>query len=167
MLPGGGYTVDHPALFWACQVLVQVGWEVTTMRWDAGGITDAECRSFVERGAQLLDAEAGDGQTLVLAKSLGSYAAAWASDRGYPAIWLTPVMTDPFVADALSHYAAPSLLIGGTTDRLWANPSGRPSHQTVLELAEVDHALHRADWRGSLVALDDALTAIETFAAAV
>ncbi len=89
VLPGGGYTVDHPALFWACQVLVQVGWEVTTMRWDAGGITDAECRGFVERGAALLDAEAGDRHTLVLAKSLGSYAAAWASDRGYPAIWLT------------------------------------------------------------------------------
>jgi hypothetical protein len=75
VLPGGGYTVDHPALFWTCQVLVQVGWEVTTMRWSAEGITEADCRSFVEQGADLLDASAGEAdKTLVLAKSLGSYA---------------------------------------------------------------------------------------------
>lgn len=74
MLPGGRYTVDHPALFWACQVLVQTGWEVTTMRWNADGITQAECRTFVEQGAELLEAEAGTAvRTLVLAKSLGSY----------------------------------------------------------------------------------------------
>jgi len=32
VLPGAGYTVDHPVLFRACQVLAQVGWRVATMR---------------------------------------------------------------------------------------------------------------------------------------
>jgi hypothetical protein len=68
VLPGAG-TVDHPALFWACQVLVQVGWEVTTMRWDADGLAEADRRSFVERSAELIDTEVGDHKVLVLAKS--------------------------------------------------------------------------------------------------
>jgi hypothetical protein len=83
VLPGGGYTVDHP-------------------------------------GADHLDAKAGPAsKTLILAKSLGSYATAWASNRRYPAIWLTPVLTDDFVAEALARYSAAALLVGGTRDSLW------------------------------------------------
>ena len=168
VLPGAGYTVDHPALFWACQVLAQVGWRVVTMRWRADGVGEAERRSFVEQGAELLDAEAGPApRTLVLAKSLGSYAAAWASGRGYPAIWLTPVLTDGSVAGALRTYSAPSLLIGGTADPLWSTPAVTAAEQQVLELADVDHALHRpGDWQASLAALRQTLTAIEAFAEA-
>ena len=168
VLPGGAYTVDHPALSWACQVLAQVGWRVVTMRWRADGVGEAERRSFVEQGAELLDAEAGPApRTLVLAKSLGSYAAAWASGRSYPAIWLTPVLADGFVAGAMRTYAAPSLLIGGTADPLWSTPDGTAADQEVLELADVDHALHRpGDWHASLAALRQTLTAIEAFAEA-
>ena len=168
VLPGAGYTVDHPALFWACQVLAQVGWRVVTMRWRADDVGEAERRGFVEQGAELLDAEAGPApRTLVLAKSLGSYAAAWASGRGYRAVWLTPVLTDEAVAGALRTYAAPSLLIGGTADPLWSTPAVTAAEQQVLELADVDHALHRrGDWRGSLAALGQTLTAIEAFAEA-
>jgi hypothetical protein len=121
VLPAAGYTVDHPALLWACQVLAQVGWRVITMRWRADGVDEAERQGFVEQGAEVLDAEAGSGpRTLVVAKSLGSYAAAQASGRSYPAIWLTPVLTDGHVAGALRTYSAPSLLIGGTADPLWS-----------------------------------------------
>ena len=166
VLPGAGYTVDHPALFWACQVLAQVGWRVVTMRWQADNVAEAERRSFVEQGADVLDAEAGPApRTLVLAKSLGSYAAPWASDRGYPAVWLTPVLTDELVADALRSYSAPSLLIGGTADPLWAPPAVAAAEQQIVELEDVDHALHRAgDWRASMSALDQTLTVIESFA---
>jgi len=168
VLPGAGYTVDHPALFWACQVLAQVGWRVITMRWRADGVAEADRQGFVEQGAELLDAETGSApRTLVLAKSLGSYAAAWASGRSYPAIWLTPVLTDGFVAGALQTYSAPSLLIGGTADPMWSTPDGTAAEQQVLELTDVDHALHRAgDWQASLEALRQTLTAIEAFAEA-
>jgi hypothetical protein len=64
------------------------------MRWrwfDGEGQMDR--RSFVEAGADHLDARAGQAsKTLILAKSLGSYATAWASSRRYPGIWLTPVL---------------------------------------------------------------------------
>lgn len=167
VLPGAGYTVDHPALFWACQVLTQVGWRVTTMRWCADQITASERRAFVEAGANFIDAESGDSpRTLVLAKSLGTYAVAWASTRGYPAIWLTPVMTDEFVTAALRSYAAPSLLVGGTSDPLWSRPNSSPEDQQILEFADVNHALHRAgNWRQSLDVLQETLASVETFAA--
>ncbi|MFT4163750.1 MAG: hypothetical protein QM650_00735 [Microlunatus sp.] len=166
VLPGAGYTVDHPALYWACQVLVQVGWRVVTMRWRADHVSSAERRTFVETAADLLDTEAGDNhQTLVLAKSLGSYAAGWASARRYPAVWLTPVMTDDFVARSLQAYAAPSLLIGGTADPMWSTPGSTPPGQRVVELPGVDHGLsRRADWHGSIDALGQSLAAIEDFA---
>lgn len=32
VLPGRGYTVDHPLLFWACQVLADLGWHVDAVR---------------------------------------------------------------------------------------------------------------------------------------
>ena len=169
VLPGSGYTVDHPLLFWSCQVLAEAGWDVITMRWDAADVTTDDCRRFVETGADLLDGQLSNANhTLVVAKSLGSFAAAWASARKYPAIWLTPVMTDPFVAAALRRYAAPSLLVGGTTDPLWSRPPEQPSDQQVLEVPEADHALHSsAGWRKSLDVLHETLTAVEAFAASV
>lgn len=166
VLPGGGYTVDHPVLFWSCQVLAQVGWRVVTMRWQADGIGEGEARRFVEDGADVLDAQAGsEHPTLVLAKSLGSYAAAWASARGYPAIWLTPVLTDAFVAQSLASYSAPSLLVGGTSDPMWFRPAFSPPEQALLELPEADHALHVGnDWARSLQVLRETLRSIENFA---
>lgn len=159
--------MDHPVLFWSCQVLAQAGWDVITMRWDATDLTAEDCRQFVETGADLLDAQcAGAGRTLLVAKSLGSYAAAWASTRNYPAIWLTPVMTDEFVAAALRTYAAPSLLVGGTADPLWVRPLEQPCDQQVLEVPAADHALHSsAGWQQSLDVLHETLTAVEAFAA--
>lgn len=167
VLPGSGYTVDHPLLFWSCQVLAQAGWDVITMRWDATDLTSDDCRQFVETGADLLDGQLADAdRTLVLAKSLGSFAAAWASARKYPAIWLTPVLTDEFVAAALRTYTAPSLLVGGTADPLWRRPLEQPHGQRVIEVPDADHALHSSTgWRQSLDVLHETLTAVEAFAA--
>lgn len=168
VLPGGGYTVDHPVLFWACQVLAQVGWHVVTMRWRTDGVAAADTRRFVEAGAERLDADAGPAaETLVLARSLGSYAAAWASARGYPAVWLTPVLTNDFIAEALRDCSTDALLVGGTGDDLWDSQRAAATTSRVLELPGADHALHNVgDWRGSLVALERTLAAVEQFATA-
>lgn len=167
VLPGGRYTVDQPLLFWACHVLVQGGWRVVTMRWSW---TDSdESRSFVEAGAEQLDQEAGpDPTTLVVAKSLGSYAAEWASTRGYPAVWLTPVLTDDFVADALARYSASALLVGGTSDRLWNGDRAAATGLEKLEIPGADHGLQLSnDWRSSVAVLHQTLTAIEDFASGI
>lgn len=166
VLPGGGYTVDHPVLFWTCRVLSELGWRVVTMRWASADLAWSDARDFVERGADVLDEAAGPAPTtIVVAKSLSSCAAPWASRHGYPAVWLTPVMTEQFIADSLRSYPAPSLLVGGTADRLWSTPASSPANQRVLEIEGADHALHRPDsWRASITILQDVLGAVEEFA---
>lgn len=165
VLPGGRYTVDQPLLSWTCRVLVQAGWKVVTMRWQWTESEDA--RHFVEAGAEQLDLEAGPAQTtLVVAKSLGSYAAHWASARGYAAVWLTPVLTDDFVAEALARYSTTALLVGGTGDRLWDADRAAATGLRLLEIPSADHGLQLDnDWRSSIAALHQALTAIDEFAA--
>ncbi len=53
----------------------------------------------------------------IIGKSLGSYAARIAVDQAAPAGWLTPLLHDATVVDALRAATAPFLLIGGTADR--------------------------------------------------
>ncbi len=167
VLPGGRYTVDQPLLFWACHVLVQAGWRVVTMRWT--WVESEEPRSFVEAGAEQLDREARPAPTtLVVAKSLGSYAAGWASACGYPAVWLTPVLTDDFVAEALAQYSTSALLVGGTSDRLWDGDRAVATNLQTLEIAGADHGLQVGDdWRSSIAVLHQTLTAVEHFASEV
>jgi len=167
VLPGRGYTVDHPALFWSCQVLAQVGYRVVTMRWQPGRDAQTDPQAFVEEAADALDAAAGPAPTtVVMAKSLGSYAAAWASARSYPAIWLTPMLTDASVAAALHDYSAAGLLVGGTDDPLWDAAAAQSTPLQVLEIPGADHALHhRGDWRTSVATLQLTLQAVDAFAA--
>lgn len=168
LLPGGGYTVDHPVLFWPAKFwLRSVGaWSPcrgARMVWPPLTLADSS-----RRGAERLDADAGPAaETLVLAKLLGSYAAAWASARSYPAVWLTPVLTNDFIAEALRHYSTDALLVGGTGDELWDTQRAAATPSRVLELPGADNALHHAgDWRGSLLALERTLAAVEQFATA-
>lgn len=167
VLPGAYYTVDHPVLFWASQVLAGAGWQLTTMRWnlDEGG-ADGDSLAFVESAADVLEARAPSAErTLVLAKSLGTYAAGWASRRGYPGIWLTPVLTDASLREALLNSSNGGLLIGGSDDELWDCATARATGLEVLEIAGADHAIHvGSDWRASLAALHQVLESIEQFA---
>src|SRR5687767_3635902 len=59
-----------------------------------------------------------DGAPLLIAKSQGTNAAALAAERGLPAVWLTPVLTVPWVVAALERATAPFMLVGGTADTL-------------------------------------------------
>ena len=163
VLPGGYYPVDAPILYWACQVAASAGWQVTTMRWRTDDVTVGTRVEFVEQGAELLDATAPQaGRTVVIAKSLGTLAAPWATRRGYVGVWLTPLLTDPAVREALTIPGPPSLAVGGTADKVWDSAAARALRGTVLELDGADHALHRgSDWRASVTLLTRTLEAIE------
>lgn len=166
VLPGGGYTVDHPLLFWACQVAAGAGWQVSSLRWRPPRWTGAaEMTAFVEQGARVLDEAAQPApMTVVLAKSLGTGAASWASTRGYPGIWLTPLLTVPVVRDALAASTLPRLLIGGTADSLWDSDAAHAVGGEVVEFHGADHALHvGTNWRRSIEVLGQALDRIEGF----
>lgn len=168
VLPGGRYTVDAPILYWACQVAASAGWQVSTMRWRPEGLAAADRVGFVEQGAELLDATAPPaGRTVVIAKSLGTLAAPWATRKGHAGVWLTPLLTDPAVREALTVPGPPSLAVGGTADKVWDSTAAHDLRGTVLELDGADHALHRgSDWRASVTLLNRTLEAIEQALAA-
>lgn len=116
VLPGSRYTPDGPLLFFATQVALAHGWEVRQVWWEVpplGG--DAEEIAWV--GGQLDAALDGyDGRVLVVAKSLGTLAAARAATRGYDAAWLTPLLSEPDAAEPLLYYPAAQLVLIGAED---------------------------------------------------
>ena len=58
-----------------------------------------------------------DGRVLVVAKSLGTLAAARAAERGYAAAWLTPLLSDPDLAEPMLSYPAAQYVVIGADDR--------------------------------------------------
>jgi pimeloyl-ACP methyl ester carboxylesterase len=90
--------------------------------------------------APLLDAVGGI--PLLIGKSLGTNAAALAAERALPAVWVTPVLTMPWVAAALARATAPMLLVGGTADEIWDGALARRLSPYVLEVADADHGMY-------------------------
>ncbi len=101
--------------------------------------------------------------TVVIAKSFGTRSVLWANAHGYAGVWLTPLLTDHRVRDALTADGPPALSIGGTADRLWDRAAASELRGTVIEIDGADHALHvGTDWRTSLAALERTLEAIQS-----
>jgi len=84
----------------------------------------------------------GDARTAVIGKSLASFLADLVNERRLPAVWLTPVLTNSTVVGALARADRPTLLVGGTADRLW-DQTAIPNNKSleVLELDGADHSL--------------------------
>jgi hypothetical protein len=85
--------------------------------------------------------DAVDGSPLLIGKSLGTYAAALAAERGLPAVWLTPVLTMPWVAAAMGRATAPCLIVGGTGDGMWDSALAHRLSRHVLEIEGADHGM--------------------------
>jgi hypothetical protein len=81
------------------------------------------------------------GSPLLIAKSLGTNAAVLAAERALPAVWLTPVLTVPWITSAMSRATAPFLLVGGTADPMWDGASARRLSPYVLEVEGADHGM--------------------------
>lgn len=118
ILPGRQYTPDGPLLFFAAQVAASRGWDVRQVWWEPaerGALSVADEMSWV---ADELAAAVGDhaGPVVVVAKSLGTLAAAYAAERGYDAAWLTPLLTEPEIAEVLRRYPGEQLTVIGAED---------------------------------------------------
>lgn len=118
VLPGRQYSPDGPLLFFATQTALARGFDVRQVWWEAperdGGTASDEI-AWV--GAELDAALVGcSGPILVVAKSLGTLAAPFAASRGYDAAWLTPLLTEPGIADALLTYPAKMFTVIGASD---------------------------------------------------
>ncbi|RLP89495.1 alpha/beta hydrolase [Micromonospora sp. BL4] len=108
--------------------------------------------------------EAVGGRPLLIAKSLGTNAAAIAAERSLPAVWLTPVLTLPWVVEALSRATAPFLLVGGTADKLWDGDAARRLSPHVLEVPAADHGMYvPGPLTESIAVLSRVVVAMEEF----
>src|SRR5262245_17811880 len=102
---------------------------------------------------------------VLVGKSLGTYAAALAAERGLPGIWHTPLLSDPLCAAALREATVPYLLIGGTADTLWNGDLARTLTPNVVEVAGADHGMVVVGepLARSAAALGRIVTAVEEF----
>jgi pimeloyl-ACP methyl ester carboxylesterase len=142
LLPGQFYPTSAPVLWFAREAMIGQGWSALEVLGQPGEHPDPlewERDCFESAQAQI-----GDKRVLVIGKSLASLLAAPAADRGLSAVWLTPLLTEAAVTDALARTKQPTLLIGGTADQLWRSDAipDNPALE-VLELPGLDHALQR------------------------
>ncbi|WP_201300221.1 hypothetical protein [Nocardioides sp. AX2bis] len=153
LLPGRAYDVSAPLLARAGQVLAAEGWEVRRLAWDGpaplpGEVDPGVAEDFVVRHLRAATADLQPGRAgavLVVAKSLGTRAAANAASRGWSAAWLTPLLDDASCRAGIAANPAPQLLVGGTADAYWdaavAAGLGRAASVEVLEVEAADHGL--------------------------
>jgi hypothetical protein len=140
LLPGQFYPTRGPVLWFAREAVIARGWSAIEVLGEPGGHRDPLGweRECAERAIE----HAGDAQKLVIGKSLASLLAPQVSEHDLPAVWLTPLLTDPTVTEGLARAKRPTLLIGGTSDPLWQRTE-IPDNPVieVLELPGLDHAL--------------------------
>jgi hypothetical protein len=147
-LPGRYPQYSQLLLGFSAFVLTQRGWVVDQLWWDPPTHeTPEQSRAWVEE--QVRDALPESGRVLLVGKSLATYAAPLAADRGFPAIWLTPLLELPELVDAFAANPAPQLLVGGTADEAWDVTAARGLASQGCDVLEVPGADH-----GMLVAGD-------------
>jgi hypothetical protein len=109
-----------------------------------------------------------DGTPLLIGKSLGTNCAGLAADRSLPAVWLTPVLTVPWVVTGLERATAPFLLIGGTGDKIWDGALARRLTPHVLEVDDADHGMYiPGPLTDSIAVLGRVVVAVEEFLDAI
>jgi hypothetical protein len=149
LLPGRSYPVAMPLLTFAGRAALGRGWRVRAVEWTgAPGPEDAGVDEWV-RDELLAAVDDGPGRVLVVAKSLGTRAAPVAAERGWDAVWLTPLLLDDAVVAGIAANHGRQLLVGGTADDLaWDHDVAVALGEAgceVLEVPDADHAMFVPD----------------------
>lgn len=149
LLPGIRYFSLAPLLWFAREAAHARGWSVVEVDERAPG--DEEPFEWMRGQAQrALDAASGAEVVVVVGKSLGSAAAPMVSG---PAVWMTPLLNQPEIADAIASATAPALLVGSRADPTWSEGTVPENDALeVLELDGLDHSLQVS--RDPLASLD-------------
>lgn len=112
--------------------------------------------------AAVLDGLPGD--PLLIGKSLGTVAAGVAADRALPAVWLTPLLSEPWATAALGRASAAFLLVGGTADPYWDSALAHRLSAYVLEVDAADHNMYvPGPLTDSIAVLHRVVVAIDEF----
>jgi hypothetical protein len=161
-----------PLLMYAAQAAERRGARVYPLQWPEEKLAVASASgqtlsSWVTHhvGAALDELDLVGAKPLIIGKSLATYAARVAAEHALPAVWLTPLLAETYVVDALRDSSEPFLLVGGTADALaW---DSRVAHALSPHVLEVDGADHGMFVPGGLAAsalvLGSVATAIEHF----
>jgi hypothetical protein len=161
LLPGIRYFSQAPLLWFAREAAQAGGWSVVEV--DERAPRDQEPFGWMrDQAQQALEAAAGAELVVLIGKSLGSAAAPLVSG---PAVWLTPLLDQPELAQAINSARAPTLLVGSRADPTWAAGAapGNPALE-VLELDGLDHSLQVSrDPLASLGVLRDVTARVGAF----
>ena len=144
LLPGRNYPTTMPLLTFAGLVALQHGWRVRAVSWNAPELDTNATIEWI--GTQLAEA-VGDfgGRVLVVGKSLGTCSAKYAAERGWDAIWLTPLLHLPEVVQAMSGHAGRQLVLGGTQDPAWNLEAARATGGDIAQIEGADHGMSAAN----------------------
>jgi hypothetical protein len=163
LLPGRFYLSQAPLLWFAREAAQARGWSALEV--DERPPEDQDLFAWMRDQAQRAVEAVEADLVVVIGKSLGSAAAPLVADSGLPAVWLTPLLTRPDVADALARASAPALAVGSPADPTWGEGDvpENPSLE-VLELPGLDHSLQvSGDPLASLDVLRDVTARVGAF----
>jgi hypothetical protein len=172
VLPGARFGPHAPLLMYASAAAEARSADVHPVWWTGldklRATESAAVGAWVsEQASRALDGLGGQGsgtKPLIIGKSLGSYAAALAAQRGLPAVWLTPDLASDWVVDALRQASAPFLLVGGTADDVWAGGLAHELSPHVVEVPDADHSMMvPGPLAASAAVLGEVATAVERF----
>lgn len=169
VLPGGLGGPFAPLPLFATSAAEARGAQVHRAWWKAPADLQPSERSgwVLPRATPVFDEAAAavpGGSVFVVGKSLGSAAAPLVAERGFSAVWLTPLLTDPQVVAGLRATRAPFLLVGGTSDALWDGKVARDLTPFVLEVDGADHGMEvPGPLAASAAVLGHVATRIEQF----
>jgi pimeloyl-ACP methyl ester carboxylesterase len=107
---------------------------------------------------------------VVVGKSLGTRAASYAAERGLDAIWLTPLLVEPALAEAIAANAGRQLLVGGLADELWDAAVATELADNgcdVLAVPDADHAMGTGDVVRTAEILVEVARAVDRFLAGI
>lgn len=167
VLPGARYGPSAPLLMYASDAAEARGARIVPLTWrEISDDLPQEQRGqrACEQIEDVLSGLPADAMPLLIGKSLGTYGAESAARRVLPAVWLTPLLTFPFVRDGLRRATAPFLLVGGTADTVWDGALARELTPHVLEVDGADHGMSvPGPLAGSAEVLGRVATAVERF----
>ena len=146
--PGRAYAPSAPLLDLARRALLQHGFVVREIWWDSTTRGDEDPEPWVRRHVAAAHAEEDADHVIIVGKSLGTLAASYAAERGLDAIWLTPLLVEAPVAEAIAANAGRQLLVGGVADQLWVRSVARELADNgcdVLEVSDADHSMGTRD----------------------